>query len=61
MVPDLMVKVKSKTDRIKPLEEKIQLFLQLGSVVGMLIDPDKLTVTVYRLSNIAEWRHTCIT
>lgn len=50
MVPDLMVEVKSKSDRIKPLEEKIQLFLQLGSTVGMLIDPDKLTVIVYRPS-----------
>lgn len=50
LVPDLMVEVKSKTDRIKPLEEKIELFLQLGSSVGILIDPDKLTVTVYRLN-----------
>jgi Uma2 family endonuclease len=50
LVPDLMVEVKSKSDRIKPLEEKIQLFLQLGSTVGILIDPDKLTVTVYRLN-----------
>ncbi|MDM9379956.1 Uma2 family endonuclease [Chlorogloeopsis sp. ULAP01] len=50
LVPDLVVEVKSKSDRIKPLEEKIQLFLQLGSTVGILIDPDQLTVTVYRLN-----------
>ncbi|MCC5656890.1 Uma2 family endonuclease [Nostoc sp. XA010] len=50
LVPDLIVEIKSKSDRIKPLEEKIQLFLQLGSVVGILIDPDQLTVTVYRLN-----------
>lgn len=50
LVPDLMVEIKSKSDRIKPLEEKIQLFLQLGSVVGLLIDPNKLTVMVYRLN-----------
>ncbi|AFY35669.1 Uma2 family endonuclease [Calothrix sp. PCC 7507] len=54
LVPDLMVEIKSKSDRIKPLEEKIQLFLQLGSTVGMLIDPDKLTVTVYRLNQTPE-------
>lgn len=30
--------------------EKIQLFLQLGSTVSILIDPDKLTLTVYRLN-----------
>lgn len=50
LVPDLMVEVKSKTDRIKPLQEKIQMFLQLGCTVGILIDPDQLTVTVYRLN-----------
>ncbi|MEH1933977.1 MAG: Uma2 family endonuclease [Nostoc sp.] len=50
LVPDLMVEIKSKSDRIKPLVEKIQLFLQLGCTVGILIDPDKLTLTVYRLN-----------
>ncbi|MBC5797563.1 Uma2 family endonuclease [Sphaerospermopsis sp. LEGE 00249] len=39
----------AKSDRIKPLEGKIQLFLQLGATVGILIDSDNLTVTVYRL------------
>lgn len=48
LVPDLMVEVKSKSDRLKPLQEKIKLFLELGSTVGILIDPDKLLVTVYR-------------
>ena len=47
LVPDLMVEVKSKSDRIKPLEEKILQFLELGAQVGMLIDPDKQTVTIY--------------
>jgi Uma2 family endonuclease len=47
MVPDLVVEIKSQSDRIKPLKE-IQMFLSLGAVVGILIDPDKETVTVYR-------------
>ena len=50
LVPDLMVEIKSKTDRIKPIVEKIQSFLALGSQVGILIDPDKETVTIYRLT-----------
>ncbi|MEH2036483.1 Uma2 family endonuclease [Nostoc sp.] len=50
LVPDLTVEIKSKSDRIKPLVEKIQLFLQLGCTVGILIDPDKSTLTVYRLN-----------
>ncbi|MEQ8957258.1 MAG: Uma2 family endonuclease [Coleofasciculus sp. C2-GNP5-27] len=50
LVPDLMVEVKSKSDRIPPLAKKIQLFLTLGTQVGILVDPDKLTLTVYRLA-----------
>ncbi|MCL1473303.1 Uma2 family endonuclease [Argonema antarcticum] len=48
IVPDLMVEVKSASDSIPPLEKKILMFLELGTQVGILIDPDKLTVTVYR-------------
>lgn len=48
MVPDLVVEIKSQSDRIKPLKEKIQMFLSQGAVVGILIDPDLETVTVYR-------------
>ncbi|MEW5860980.1 MAG: Uma2 family endonuclease [Cyanobacteriota bacterium] len=59
LVPDLVVEIKSKSGseavallahRIRPLEEKIQLFLTLGARVAILIDPDKLTCTVYRPS-----------
>jgi Uma2 family endonuclease len=49
IIPDLIVEVKSASDRIKPIEEKILLFLELGTIVGILVDPDKFTVTVYRL------------
>jgi Uma2 family endonuclease len=48
LLPDLIVEIKSKTDRIKPLREKIEYFLELGTIVGILIDPDRLTLTVYR-------------
>ena len=48
LVPDLVVEIKSRTDRVKKIEEKVQMFLELGARVGILIDPDKQTVTVYR-------------
>lgn len=48
MVPDLIVEIKSQSDRIKTLADKIQLFLTLGAQVGVLINPDQLTVTIYR-------------
>ncbi|MCL1475892.1 Uma2 family endonuclease [Argonema antarcticum] len=50
LVPDLVVEIKSRTDRVKKITEKIQMFLELGARIGILIDPDKLTVTVYRSS-----------
>ena len=48
LVPDLVVEIKSQSDRIKTLEKKVINFINLGAVVGILIDPDEETVTVYR-------------
>jgi Uma2 family endonuclease len=48
IVPDLVVEVRSATDNIKPLREKIEMFLLLGSQVGILIDPKNFKVIVYR-------------
>lgn len=48
LVPDLVVEIKSQSDRIKPLEAKVKNFLELGALVGILIDPDESTVTLYR-------------
>ncbi|MDB9535805.1 Uma2 family endonuclease [Dolichospermum planctonicum CS-1226] len=48
LVPDLVVEIKSKTDRVSKLEYKLKLFLELGAKVAILINPDELTVTVYR-------------
>ena len=50
IVPDLIVEVKSSTDRLKPTREKIQMFLSLGTQVGILVDPDKKILEVYRLN-----------
>jgi len=47
LVPDLVVEIKSQSDRIKPLVTKILNFVELGAVMGILIDPDEETVTVY--------------
>lgn len=48
LVPDLVVEIKSKNDRISKLEDKVKLFLELGARVGILINPDELSVCVYR-------------
>ncbi|NER06590.1 MAG: hypothetical protein F6K17_30410 [Okeania sp. SIO3C4] len=46
----LTIEVRSASDNIKPLAEKLQRFIELGSQVGILVDPKNLTVTVYRAS-----------
>ncbi len=48
MVPDLVVEIKSQSDRIKTLEKKILRFIELGALVGIVIDPDRETVKVFR-------------
>jgi len=53
LAPDLMVEVKSPTDDINELIAKIRQFLELGTTVGILINPDDQTVRVYRLNQEA--------
>jgi len=52
VVPELIVEIKSSTDRIRGLEEKIALFLAQGVQVGILIDPDQKVVSIYRNAGI---------
>jgi Uma2 family endonuclease len=49
LVPDLFFEVKSKTDSLEKLRQKIQVFLDLGAQVGVLVDPRTETLEVYRL------------
>ncbi|AHJ30272.1 Uma2 family endonuclease [Nodularia spumigena CS-584] len=50
LLPDLVVEVKSKTDSLDKLREKIQEFISLGTQIGILIDPRTRTMEVYLLS-----------
>lgn len=47
LAPDLMVEVKSPSDSVDDLEQKIANFLQQGTQVGILINPDDRTVKVF--------------
>ncbi|BAZ85067.1 Uma2 family endonuclease [Dolichospermum compactum] len=47
LVPDLVVEIKSQSDKIKTLKNKILNLIKLGAIIGILIDPDEETVTVY--------------
>lgn len=48
LVPDLIFEVKSKGDKLPKLRQKIQDFLELGTLVGVLVDPRIRTMEVYR-------------
>ncbi|NEP55755.1 MAG: Uma2 family endonuclease [Symploca sp. SIO2G7] len=48
LTPDLMVEVKSPTDSLSALRKKIQGFLSQGTKVGILINPQKHRVEIYR-------------
>ena len=48
LAPDLVVEVKSPTDSVAKLETKILSFLEMGTRVGILVNPDDRTVRVYR-------------
>jgi Uma2 family endonuclease len=53
LAPDLMVEVKSPTDSLKKFRAKIQEFLEVGTLVGILINPEVQSVEVYRLNQNA--------
>ncbi len=48
LAPDLMVEVKSPTDSVIKLRAKIEQFLEVGTQVGILLNPEARTVEVYR-------------
>ncbi len=52
LVPDLMFEVRSQTDSLAKLRDKIQEFLRLGTQVGVLVDPRSQTLEVYRLGSV---------
>lgn len=54
LAPDLMVEVKSPSDAMAKLRQKVQSFLELGTQVGIVINPETRMVEVYRPEAEAE-------
>lgn len=46
--PDFVVELRSATDSLTSLQEKMQEYLDNGAVLGWLIDPQSRTVEIYR-------------
>ncbi len=49
LAPDLMFEVKSPTDSLKKLREKIDSFLEQGTTVGILIHPEQRWIEIRRM------------
>jgi len=48
LCPDFLIEVRSRTDRRRPLEEKMEFWMLNGVKLAWLIDPIEATVTIYR-------------
>lgn len=52
--PDFVIELRSRTDRLKPLQEKMQEYLDSGLRLGWLIDPQNEQVEIYRAGQAIE-------
>ena len=48
ITPDFVVELRSKSDRLKPIQDKMAEFIENGVRLGWLIDPYKKQVHIYR-------------
>jgi Uma2 family endonuclease len=48
LCPDLVIELRSRTDRLKPLQQKMQEYLDSGLRLGWLINPHDRQVEIYR-------------
>jgi Uma2 family endonuclease len=54
--PDFIVEVRSQTDRLRTLREKMQEWIANGVQLGWLIDPERRAVEIYRPNREPEIR-----
>jgi Uma2 family endonuclease len=52
--PDFVIELRSASDRLKPLQAKMQEYLDNGLLLGWLIDPQKQQVEIYRQNRSIE-------
>jgi Uma2 family endonuclease len=54
IAPDFVIELRSATDNLKPLQEKMQEYRRLGVKLGLLINPQDRQVEIYRLGQAVE-------
>jgi Uma2 family endonuclease len=52
--PDFVVELRSGSDNLAPLQEKMREYLENGAVLGWLIDPKNRQVEIYRIGQEVE-------
>ncbi len=54
--PEFVIELRSDTDRLKPLQNKMREYMANGAQLGWLIDPENRSVEIYRADGGAELR-----
>jgi Uma2 family endonuclease len=54
MCPEFVVEVRSETDALKPLQEKMSEWIGNGAELAWLVDPSRKAVEIYRPGREAE-------
>jgi Uma2 family endonuclease len=54
LCPDFVIELRSRTDRLQPLQEKMQEYLASGLRLGWLINPQSKQVEIYRPQRAVE-------
>jgi Uma2 family endonuclease len=54
VVPDFAIELRSTTDNLKPTQNKMTVYQRLGVRMGLLIDPQKQRVEIYRPGQAVE-------
>ena len=53
LVPDFLIELRSETDRLKRLQDKMQEYIDNGLSLGWLINPQDAQVEIYRSQSTA--------
>ena len=62
LCPEFVIEVRSETDRLAPLQEKMTMWLANGCEIAWLIDPQRKAVEIYRPGRAPEVqeRHSAV-
>lgn len=52
--PEFVIEIRSRTDRLPPLEAKMEMWIANGTELAWLIDPQRKVVAIYRPGNTPE-------